>query len=327
MGRLITVDDLKKHYPVSRSLKEIVSGEHPAVRALDGVSFELDERESIGLLGESGCGKTTTGRLILKLEEPTSGSVSVNNQPIAGLKGKALKEFRKQAQLVFQNPFDALNPRLTMEQSLSEPLINTGVPRAEFSDRIAAVMKQTRLPRVSEILPKYPHQLSGGQLQRVVLARALILGPRFIVADEPVSMLDVSVRADILNLMRDIQREASLSAIYISHDLALVRYVAKRTLVMYLGRIVEDGPTEEIVLRPQHPYTKALIAAVPVPRVDQDRGPLPIKGNVPDARRPPSGCRFHDRCPIAIARCSVEDPALLQSAPSHSVACHLVGKA
>jgi oligopeptide/dipeptide ABC transporter ATP-binding protein len=327
MGRLIAVHDLKKHYPVSRSLGEIARGEHPAVRALDGVSFEVGERESLGLLGESGCGKTTTGRLILKLEEPTSGHITVEDQPISGLKGAALKEFRRHAQLVFQNPFDALNPRLTMEQSLSEPLINFGVPKAEFADRIAAVLRQVRLPNIRETLPKYPHQLSGGQLQRIVLARALIMGPRFIVADEPVSMLDVSVRAGILNLMRDVQEAASLSAIYISHDLALVRYVAKRTLVMYLGRIVEDGPTEEIVLRPQHPYTRALIAAVPVPRVDQDRGPLPIKGNVPDARKPPSGCRFHNRCPIAIARCAVDDPALLPAASAHRVACHLVNTA
>ncbi|WP_342362762.1 ABC transporter ATP-binding protein [Terrarubrum flagellatum] len=326
MGRLIAVNDLKKHYPTSRSFAEMARGEHPAVRALDGVSFEVDEHESLGLLGESGCGKTTTGRLLLKLEEPTSGAIAIDNAPISRLKGAALKEFRRQAQLVFQNPFDALNPRMTMEQSLTEPLLNFDIPKAEHADRIAAALSQARLPRVKEVLPKYPHQLSGGQLQRVVLARALMLGPRFIVADEPVSMLDVSVRAGILNLMRDVQQAAGLSAIYISHDLALVRYVAKRTLVMYLGRIVEDGPTEEIVLRPQHPYTKALIAAVPVPRVDQDRGALPIKGNVPDAKRPPSGCRFHDRCPIAIARCTTDDPLLLQAAAGHRVACHLVNK-
>jgi len=324
MGGLIAVEELTKHYPVSRTLGEIARGAHPVVRALDGVSFTVDERESVGLLGESGCGKTTTGRLVLRLEDPTSGSISLQGRPIAQLRGKALKDFRRLAQLVFQNPFDALNPRLTIEQSLAEPLINFSVPRAEFADRIARVMTQVRLPRIREVLPKYPHQLSGGQLQRVVLARALILGPRFIVADEPVSMLDVSVRVDILNLMRDVQEAAALSAIYISHDLALVRYVARRTFVMYLGRIVEDGPTEEIVLRPQHPYTKALIAAVPVPRVDQDRGPLPIKGNVPDVRAPPSGCRFHPRCPVAIARCTTEDPALLAAAAGHRVACHLV---
>jgi peptide/nickel transport system ATP-binding protein len=327
MGSLIAVRDLKKHYPVARSLKDLVRGKRPAVKALDGVSFAVGEGESVGLLGESGCGKTTTGRLIVKLEEPTAGTIAVDGKPVSRLKGRALKAYRKDAQLVFQNPFDALNPRLTIERSLREPLVNFGVPKAEFADRIAAVMEKVKLPRVAETLPKYPHQLSGGQLQRVVLARAIMLGPRFIVADEPVSMLDVSVRAGILNLMRDIQESSALGAIYISHDLALVRYVAKRTLVMYLGRIVEDGPTEEIVLRPQHPYTKALIAAVPVPRVDQDRGPLPISGNVPDARRPPSGCRFHTRCPFAVPRCVHEDPALLQAAPGHRVACHLVAKA
>jgi peptide/nickel transport system ATP-binding protein len=324
MGSLIAVEGLTKHYPVARSLGQVLKGEHPAVRALDGVSFTVGTGESIGLLGESGCGKTTTGRLLLKLEEPTAGSVHVDGRALADLTGPDLKRFRAEAQLVFQNPFDALNGRLTIAQSLAEPLINTGVPKADRPQRIVDVLAKVRLPRADEVLPRYPHQLSGGQLQRVVLARALILKPRFIVADEPVSMLDVSVRAGILNLMRDIQQAESLSAIYISHDLALVRYVARRTLVMYLGQVVEDGPTEEIVLRPLHPYTKALIAAVPVPRVDQDRGPLPITGSVPDARNPPTGCRFHPRCPVAVARCRTEAPALKAANPGHAVACHLV---
>jgi oligopeptide/dipeptide ABC transporter ATP-binding protein len=225
---------------------------------------------------------------------------------------------------VFQNPFDALNPRFTIRRVLSEPLINAGIDREEYDDRIRAVLTRVHMRGVGDLLEKFPHQLSGGQLQRIVLARALILRPKFIVADEPVSMLDVSVRAGILNLMRELQQSLGLTAVYISHDLALVRYVARRTLVMYLATIVEDGPTERVVAAPLHPYTKALVAAVPIPRVDQDRGPLPIRGNVPDARNPPSGCRFHDRCPIAVKRCSEEVPALREVAPGHRAACHLV---
>jgi oligopeptide/dipeptide ABC transporter ATP-binding protein len=323
MEPLIAVNDLAKHFPTGRTLRQALRGERPAVRAVDGVSFAIGEGESIGLLGESGCGKTTIGRLILKLETPTAGDIRLSGASIAHLSKAEMKAFRKQAQLVFQNPFDALNPRMTIGRIIGEPLLNAGVPKAEFADRIAAVLRQVRLTGIADILAKYPHQLSGGQLQRVVLARALILGPRFIVADEPVSMLDVSVRAGILNLMREIQEESGISAIYISHDLALVRYVAPRTLVMYLGVIVEDGPTGEVVSRPLHPYTKALIAAVPVPRVDQPREALPIHGNVPDARFPPSGCRFHDRCPYAEARCKAEVPALREVAPGRRVACHL----
>ncbi len=324
MGHLISVSGLKKHFRSSRTFANMMRGEHPAIRAVDGVSFDVADGESIGLLGESGCGKTTTGRMMLKLDTPTSGDISIDGASIIDLKGPALKQFRQRAQLVFQNPFDALNPRMTIGSALAEPLINARIARTEFDDRITRVLQQVHLTGIRDAVAKYPHQLSGGQLQRVVLARALILGPRFIVADEPVSMLDVSVRAGILNLMREIQENTGISAVYISHDLALVRYVASRTLVMYLGVIVEDGPTRDVVSAPLHPYTKALIAAVPVPRVNQPRGPLPIHGNVPDARHPPSGCRFHDRCPVAVARCKVDVPALREVSGGHKAACHLV---
>ena len=261
--------------------------------------------------------------MLLKLIEPTGGRVTFEGADLATLRGPALLAFRRGAQLVFQNPFDALNPRFTIERSLAEPLRNARVPAAARAERMALAMRRVHLPDIDLYYDQYPHQLSGGQLQRVVLARALVLEPRFIVADEPVSMLDVSVRAGILNVMREVRDTLGLASAYISHDLALVRYVCERTLTMYLGVIVEDGPTEEVVRRPKHPYTQALVKAVPVPHVDQPRDPLPIAGGLPDARDPPSGCRFRDRCPYAFQRCAREVPVLQEVAPTHRVACHL----
>jgi oligopeptide/dipeptide ABC transporter ATP-binding protein len=323
MATLVELRDVVKHFLVARSLSEVVRGEHPAVHALDGVSFDVGSGDAVAIVGESGCGKTTLGRLMLKLVEPTAGSIAFDGAPLAGLAGEGLRAFRRQAQLVFQNPFDALNPRFTIYRAVAEPLLNAGIDKAEHMDRVAAAFRRVHLPDLDRYFDKYPHQLSGGQLQRVVLARALVLTPRFLVADEPVSMLDVSVRAGILALMREVRDTMGLSAVYISHDLALVRYLCERTLVMYLGCIVEDGPTEEIVRRPRHPYSQALVAAVPVPDADQSRAPLPISGNVPDAREPPSGCRFRDRCPRAMPRCAEETPLLRPIANGHRVACHL----
>ena len=324
MEALIEATDVTKHFAAPRSMREALAGKRPVVRAVDGISLRLAPRETAAIVGESGCGKTTTARLLLRLLEPSSGRITFRGQDIARLDHEGMRGFRRQAQLVFQNPFDALNPRLTIRDSLVEPLRNMRIPRAEWDDRVALAMRRVRLADAERYLPSYPHELSGGQLQRVVLARALILEPVLLVADEPVSMLDVSVRAGILNLMREARETLNVAALYISHDLALVRYVCDRTLVMYLGRVVEEGPTEEVVRHPRHPYTRALVAAVPLPRVHQPRDALPIKGNVPDARSPPSGCRFRDRCPLAVARCAEEEPLLRTTGDGVLVACHMV---
>jgi oligopeptide/dipeptide ABC transporter ATP-binding protein len=318
---LVSVRNAQLHYGVGGTLQAL-RGRSSVVKAVDGVSFELKRGESVGLLGESGCGKTSMGRLLLKLEEATGGEIFFAGQPIVGLRGAALRQYRAKAQLIFQNPFDAVNPRFTIRATLSEPLENAKIPVREREGRIIDALELVRLPQPQQFLNRYPHQLSGGQLQRVVMARALILQPEFVVADEPVSMLDVSVRAGVLNVFRDVRDRLGLTAIYISHDLALVRYVCERTIVMYLGRIMEDGPTEDIVHEPLHPYTKALVAAVPVPHPDQSHDPLPIGRGAPDPRNPPSGCVFRDRCPYAFDRCASEVPQLRQ-AGTRRVACHL----
>jgi oligopeptide/dipeptide ABC transporter ATP-binding protein len=323
VAALLSVRGLEKHFPVKTGVLDAIRGRQATVKAVDGISFELNEGEGVGLVGESGCGKTTTGRLLLRLIEPTAGDITFDGSPIVGLERKELREFRRQAQLVFQNPYDALNPRFTIYRSMAEPLLNAGVPREEHYDRVLEAMKRVHLPNAGRYLELYPHQISGGQLQRVVLARALVLQPRFVVADEPVSMLDVSVRAGILNVMREAKEELGLTAVYISHDLALVRYVCERTIVMYLGKVMEDGPTEEVIRAPAHPYTRALVEAVPTPDPDQPHTPLPIASGRPDAKDPPSGCRFRDRCPHAFARCGEEVPRGIEVSPGRQVFCHL----
>jgi oligopeptide/dipeptide ABC transporter ATP-binding protein len=322
---LISIEEAQLHYKVGGALSAL-RGNPQVVKAVDGVSFTIHRGESVGLLGESGCGKTSMGRLLLKLEELTGGAIRFDGELLSQLKGRALKRYRSRAQFIFQNPFDAVNPRFTIRQTLTEPLENAGIPAAEREERIIAALELVRLPSPRQYLDRYPHQLSGGQLQRVVMGRALILQPEFVVADEPVSMLDVSVRAGVLNVFRDVRDRLGLTAIYISHDLALVRYVCERTIVMYLGRVMEDGPTEDIVHDPLHPYTKALVAAVPVPHPDQSHDPLPIGRGAPDPRNPPSGCVFRDRCPYAFDRCASEVPQL-RLAGSRKVACHLFDEA
>ena len=318
---LVLASALGKSFPVARSLRQMLRAERPAVVAVDNVDLHIDRGESVGLVGESGSGKTTMGRLLLKLTEPSTGSIMFGAERMSSLSGARLRQFRQQAQLVFQNPFDAVNPRFTIRRALAEPLVNTKVPRSEHPDRIADALRLVHLDDASRWLDKRPAELSGGQLQRVVLARALVVRPMFLVADEPVSMLDVSVRAGVLNLMRELHDTLGLTALYISHDLTLVKYVCSRTLVMYLGEIVEDGPTEDVIRRPGHPYTQALIKAVPRPTTDQPHDDLPITGS--NAAISAVGCRLRERCPRAFARCAVESPALVEIAPGHRAACHL----
>jgi peptide/nickel transport system ATP-binding protein len=321
---LLRVENLSKSFMLSRSLGDVLRGRNPKVDAVSDISFTLRRGETIGIVGESGCGKTTLGRMLLKLIEPSAGSVRFDGVDLSDLDRPAELAFRRRAQLVFQNPFDALNPHFTIRRSLYEPLFNTQVPVADHDNLMGQALVRVQLDHMLHLLDSYPHQLSGGQLQRVVLARALVVQPDFIVADEPVSMLDVSVRAGILNVLREARDTMGLAAVFISHDLALVRYVCERTITMYLGSVVEDGPTRDVIARPLHPYTRALVQAVPVPDVDQSHDPLPIIGAMPDVRNPPPGCRFSDRCPLADNACRAERPPLRVVSPGRRVACFKV---
>ena len=324
-GYLIEVRDLKKYFPIKQNLfQRTKTGS--VIKAVDGVSFQIKKGDSLGIAGESGCGKTTTGKMVLRLLEPTDGQFLFKGEDVTFLKTKEERRaFRKQAQLMFQNPYEALNPRFTIGRAIMEPLINYNMGTAsERVELVKQALERVNLTPVEFFMDKFPHQMSGGQLQRVVLARALVIEPAFLVADEPVSMLDVSVRAGVLNLMKEITAGMQLTTIYISHDLSLIQYMCQETVIMYLGTIVERGPTTAVLSNPRHPYTKALIAAVPVPDPDYAREEVQIQSHVPNPIDLPPGCLFQNRCFQADDNCRQNAPSLIEVEKGHFIACHQI---
>ncbi len=338
MSELVRVEDLRVWFPARVGFLDSLRGVKRYVKAVDGVNFDIKEREVLCLVGESGSGKTTTGKAILLLIRPTSGKVIFEGTDLLAFSREAkkgrrewrnlLKEFRKKAQIIFQDPFESLDPRMTIYDIVAEPLkVNKIYDSAdEEYDAVARALEDVRLVPPEEFMTRFPHELSGGQRQRVAIARALILKPKFIVADEPVSMLDASIRTQILTLMEDLRQEYGLTYLFITHDLAQARYTGDRIAVMYLGKIMEMGPTEEVIRRPLHPYTKVLISHVPIPdpKAAKRRKRIEIPGETPSPVDLPPGCRFASRCPFAMDKCKREEPELVEVEPGHWVACHLV---
>lgn len=316
---LLTIENLKKEFVVEKTLlgKPTVT-----LKAVDGVSLSIAKGENLGLVGESGCGKTTLGRMIVKLSEPTDGRIVFNGEDITHLDASKMRELRKSIQLIFQDPYASLNPRMTILQAVRAPLDAFGEGSLqERKERTIQMLEQVGLSR--EFIDKYPHEMSGGQRQRAAIARAMIIDPKLIVCDEPVSALDVSVRAQVLNLMKTLQQERGISYLFISHDLSVTHHLCDRIAVMYLGTIVEMADKDELYKNPIHPYTKALLSSIPLPDRDHKREKNSLEGDVPSPINPPKGCRFHTRCPFASESCSCDVPELREVKPGHFVACSL----
>jgi oligopeptide/dipeptide ABC transporter ATP-binding protein len=317
---LLRVESLRKYFPFTKGI--LFAKTIGMVKAVDDISFTINAGETLGLVGESGCGKTTTSRMILNLEEPSAGEITLQGRKVQGLRGEALTAFRSQVQAVFQDPWSSLNPRMMVGRTIAESLIvNKWGDKARIAERVSELLTQVGLR--PEQAMQYPHEFSGGQRQRIALAGALASQPKLIVLDEPVSALDVSIRAQMMNLLKDIQARDNVAYLLVAHDLATVRYMADHTVVMYLGKIVEYAPTPSLFDNVQHPYTKALFSAVLPARPGSEDEEIELKGEVPSPLNPPGGCRFHTRCPFAMPRCSHEEPSLRETAPRHLVACHL----
>jgi oligopeptide/dipeptide ABC transporter ATP-binding protein len=315
---VLEVLDLKKHFPVKKGILRRTVGQ---VYAVDGVSFAIGEGETLGLVGESGCGKSTVARTVMRLIEPTAGAIRLDGHDVTRLQKDALRPYRRQMQMIFQDPFSSLNPRMSVGDIVGEPLLVHGIAQGKArTEQVAALFDQVGLRRAQ--MSAFPHEFSGGQRQRISIARALALNPKLIVADEPVSALDVSIQAQVINLLMDLQREKRLSYLFIAHDLAVVEHISHRIAVMYLGKIVEYADKKTLFTEPLHPYTEALLAAVPVPNPKLKRARRLLQGDVPSPINPPPGCAFHTRCPYVEARCKSEVPRLVELAPGHGVACH-----
>ncbi|WP_138420696.1 ABC transporter ATP-binding protein [Aquibacillus sediminis] len=321
MSSLLEVKKLKKHFPVKSG--GIIPRQTGAVKAVDGVSFDVKKGETLGLVGESGCGKSTAGRAILKLHEPTDGEIIFKGKDITNVQGEQLRKLRQEMQLIFQDPYASLNPRKTVEQIITEPMKIFNVPKRERQKKLSRLMDVVGLSSYQK--DRYPHQFSGGQRQRIGIARSLALDPDLVICDEPVSALDVSIQAQVVNLMEDLQQEFDLTYIFIAHDLSVVHHISDRVAVMYLGQIVEIGEVGELYRNPKHPYTQALLSAIPEANPHKQKERILIKGDLPSPSNPPQGCKFHTRCPLAEDICKQVNPELKQvSEHGQQAACHLV---